>query len=210
MKRGPIGVHARRAICSVALAGFALFAFSAPAHAAFPGKNGKIAFVRSEGPAFNAEIYTINVDGTGQTNVTNNPDRDSNPAWSPDGTKIAFDRGSNVVDDFDVYTMNANGSTVTQLTNDPAYDFGPAWSPDGTKIAFGSARDGDFEIYTMNADGSAVTRLTNSPGFDDFPAWSPDGTKIAFRASATTPIRGDLCDERRRHRADERHQQPGA
>ncbi len=62
-----IGVQARRAICSLALVGFALFAFSAPTHAAFPGVNGKIAFVRSEGPAFNAEIYTMNADGTGQT-----------------------------------------------------------------------------------------------------------------------------------------------
>ena len=34
----------------------------------------------------------MNADGSGQTNLTNNPAFDFDPAWSPDGTKIAFRR----------------------------------------------------------------------------------------------------------------------
>src|SRR5205085_1473449 len=37
-----------------------------------------------------ADIYVINVDGTGLTQLTTDPTDDSSPAWSPDGTKIAF------------------------------------------------------------------------------------------------------------------------
>ena len=31
----------------------------------------------------NYEIYVMNVDGTGQTNLTNNPSHDITPDWSP-------------------------------------------------------------------------------------------------------------------------------
>ena len=39
----------------------------------------------------NYEIYTMNSDGTNQTNISNNPSTDEYvPSWSPDGTKIVF------------------------------------------------------------------------------------------------------------------------
>ena len=51
--------------------------------------SGKIAFSitpRND----NNEIYVINADGTGFTQLTNHKGRDCAPAWSPDATKIAF------------------------------------------------------------------------------------------------------------------------
>ncbi len=141
--------------------------------------SGKIAF--SSNRDGNYEIYVMNADGSGQTNLTNNSAYDNRPAWSPDGTKIAFTRNSNGFDE--IYVMKADGSEQINLTNNPtANDYRPTWSPDGTKIAFVSDRDsatGD-EIYVMNANGSGQTRLTNNPAVDDWPAWSPNGSKIAF------------------------------
>ncbi len=128
----------------------------------------------------NVEIYVMNMDGSGVTNLTNHPAEDAEPAWSPDGTMIAFesDRAGN----FDILVMNADGSDWVNLTDDPSMDLSPAWSPDGTRIAFASDRTDDFEIYVMNADGSDVTQLTNRPGVDGAPDWSPDGTRIAFES----------------------------
>ena len=94
----------------------ALLVFPAPAHAAFPGQNGKIAFERSA--AGDGEIYVVNPDGTGVTNLTNSPSDDAHPAWSPDGRKIAF--ASNrlrTTSGRDIFTMNADGSAVTRVTN---------------------------------------------------------------------------------------------
>ena len=95
--------------------------------AAPPGsaRSGQIAFVsRRDG---DTEIYVMNADGTGQTRLTNNPARESDPAWSPDGTKIAF--SSNRDGNDEIYVMDADGSGQTRLTNDAGTDSAPAWSP---------------------------------------------------------------------------------
>src|SRR4030065_700895 len=53
-----------------------------------PVIKNKIAFV--SGSYGNAEIYIMNIDGSKQTNLTNNQANDSKPRISPDGTKITF------------------------------------------------------------------------------------------------------------------------
>jgi TolB protein len=151
-----------------------------PAEATFPGGNGQIAFESDRDGDF--EIYVMNADGTGQTNVTLHPTSDDvDPAWAPDGSSIAFSslRDGNQ----EVYIMGADGSAQTRLTDDPAADGNPAWSPDGKKIAFESFRDGNSEIYVMNADGSGATNLTQNGAADFDAAWSPDGSKIAFAST---------------------------
>lgn len=133
-----------------------------------------------------ADIYVVNADGTGLTQLTTDPANDSSPSWSPDGTKIAFSSLRNPVQgdvNYEIYVMNADGSNQTRVTNNTQFDDSPAWSPDGKRIAFTSRRDGNFEVYVMNADGSNQTRLTNNPEQDSDAKWSPDGTKIVFMSS---------------------------
>ena len=164
------------------LAAPALGAGLLPGGSADAGITEKIAF--SRGPFGSREIYVMNADGSGQTNLTNNAADDRDPAWSPDGSRIAFtsDRDGNS----EIYVMNADGTDQTPLTDHPDSDVGPAWSPDGTEIAFTSFRDPDSgDIYIMNADGSSQTRLTNHFGFAGDAAWSPDGTRIAFTGKNT-------------------------
>lgn len=137
---------------------------------------GLIAFTRSSNG--NDEIYVMNADGSGQTNLTNNPAAsDLIPAWSSDGKKILF--SSNRDGNYEIYLMNPDGSGQTRLTNNPADDLAPQESPDGKKIAFHSNRNGNHQIYVMNVDGSGQTRLTNNSTEDYYPQWLPDG-RIAF------------------------------
>ena len=153
------------------------------ARAAFPGNNGKIAFLSDRDPDRDPdfEIFVMNPDGSGQTQLTFNTVMDLHPDWSPDGIKIAFVRGRG--DDAEIWVMNADGSGQTQLTfNTDIGDFTPAWSPDGTKIAFvRGERDFNPDIWVMNAGGGGETQLTSKTDMGDLhPAWSPDGFKIAF------------------------------
>ena len=134
--------------------------------------NAKIAFMsRRDG---NAEVYVMNVDGTSPVNLTDHPEDDRAPTWSPDGTKIAF--SSNRHGTEEIYVMNADGTSLIRLTNNAVLDSWPSWSPDGTKIAFSS----DLDIYMMNPDSTNLRRLTQNPASDWAPSWSPHGTKIAF------------------------------
>lgn len=162
------------------------------AQATFHGKNGKIAFAGNA--TGNYEIYSINPDGTGLTNLTNNPASDVLPAWSPDGTKIAFSSRFRPGDTSrEIYVMNADGSGQQRLTNNAAFDSVPSWSPDGSKIIFTSGRDGNAEIYVMNADGSNQTRLTDHTGGDFSARYHPGESKILFDRSADDGTFGPIA-----------------
>lgn len=134
-----------------------------------------IIFTRVHNGAY--DIFTMNMDGSNIVNLTNSPQSERSPAWSPDGSKIAFTRTAD--DGTNVYIMNADGSGIENLTISQG-GFSPAWSPDGSKIAFTSYRAGKSDIYVMNADGSNPILLTDRAGTFSEPDWSPSGDEIVF------------------------------
>ncbi|MEA2311219.1 MAG: hypothetical protein QOE28_1187 [Solirubrobacteraceae bacterium] len=156
--------------------------FPAIGRPAFPGANGRIAFVSDRDG--NAEIYSANPDGSDPQRLTANTVADTDPAVSADGSKIAFVRG------FDIWVMNADGSDQHAVTGTEGPDATPAWSPDGTKLVFESNHSTSTgttgrELFVKNADGSGTAaQLTQtSTGSSQAPAWSPAGDKIAFHSN---------------------------
>jgi hypothetical protein len=130
----------------------------------------------------NTEVYVMNADGSGQTNLTNSPlFSDQEGGWSPDGNKIVYYHRPTTGE---IYSMNSNGTMQTNLTNHVADDSLPAWSPDGSQISFTSQRDGNYEIYVMSEDGSGQTRITNNT-FSDFGSdWQPLSGQIHINSDA--------------------------
>ncbi len=68
------------------------------------------------------EIFVMNADGTGVTQLTDNDDWDWDPVWSPNGRQIAFasDRDGDaevfvMSTDTEIFVMNADGSDVMSL-----------------------------------------------------------------------------------------------
>ncbi|MGH2537142.1 MAG: TolB family protein, partial [Candidatus Promineifilaceae bacterium] len=127
------------------------------------------------------ELYVMNLDGTGQTRLTNEPHQGAFTAdWSPDGTQMVFSRVAGPNDQADLYLMYADGSDPVQLTDLPGGEFEPAWSPDGTTIAFVYMGDESPDVYTIQVDGSDLVQVTDAPTGEFGPAWSTDGTKLMY------------------------------
>jgi hypothetical protein len=145
-------------------------------------RNGKIAFVSDADG--DQEIYTVERDGSGLAQLTNNVASDTAPVFSPDGTRIAF--ASDRDGDFDIYVMKSDGTSIVNLTDDsPADETAPTWAPDGIRLAFTSDRTGQKQIFIhdfVRALGGqpAVSQLTTI-GRNQDPSWGlVDGAERIF------------------------------
>lgn len=194
------------------LAMFVAIAWVLPAHATFPGKNGRIAFV--EGP----DIFTMHPDGSDvrQLTASTGGDLATWPNWSPDGKQIIFvlaPPGDVVIGQ--LWLMNADGSNQHLLLNDPGFDLeAPSFSPDGSQIVFTRCQPFHNEfpcaIYRIQLDGTGRTQITPFRiELEDFePAYSPDGNTLAIESFGRGGILGALSREPRRlchSQADTRH-----
>jgi len=150
-----------------------------PAGAAYPGANGRIAFVRAN------QVYTITPAGAGLTKLTT-VDKNYRPRWSPDGKRIAYVHET-ATGAKDIWVMHADGAGKTQVTH-LGNVTGPSWSPDGQWIAFGTP----LQRIRSAAPFGVPQRLLAGcfePGALAWPvlgpvAWSANGRWIAFYTEA--------------------------
>lgn len=173
---------------AIGLAAALLLALAAaPTEAAFPGRNGQLAFSQlvafdTPGTSF---IELVRSDGSGRRRLAACPAgvacRAAQPAFSPGGTTIAFASGietSNAIG-----LVKVDGSQLRRLPQLTGQDIQPAWSPDRAQLVFSGPQDGgpSFDIFTTAVASPGARRLTLRPGTDDGePAWSTRG-RVAFR-----------------------------
>src|SRR5436190_7846757 len=132
------------------------------------GVAGKITFQSNRNGNF--DIFVMNADGSGVTQLTSHPFDEYLPLFSPDGSRIAFAR---CLVTCDIVLINADGSGERTILND---GFPGAWSPDGNRIALGGAAGTGIEgIYVVNVDGSGLVRVLDPDFITD---WSPDGRQL--------------------------------
>jgi len=133
----------------------------------------KIVFVSNQ--SGNEDIWSMNLDGSDLTQLTDNPGRDQYPAVSLDGKKIAYSSG--IGGNWQIVVMDSDGTGKKQITFGPYRHGYPTWSFDGRYIFCEIFIEENWEIFVMENDGSNVRRLTNNPGVDD---WHPSAHPFKY------------------------------
>ena len=141
-------------------------------------------------------LCTINADGTGQRQLTQDAENETDPAWV--GGRIAFIRGG------EIWTMNADGSDRRQLSKTDGSVEGFKFSPDGTRVIILKSMP-FHEIIKENPKDlpKATGRFGISEGIDILEGepyecpmepfggieqldWSPDSKTIAYTCRKKT------------------------
>lgn len=169
-------------------------------HAAFSGRNGAIVLsienaVVPRPPiglggleGVHGDLFTVSDRSGALRKITDGPEDDVWPAWSPDGRRLALARSAARPLAYDIVILEIATGETTNVTNTPLVnETGPAWSPDGTKLAFAGMPNnpsnttvGGEDIYISDADGTNLVRVTDDAGDDYDPTWSPNGKALAY------------------------------
>jgi Tol biopolymer transport system component len=152
----------------------------------------KLLFARAR-PDGCCEIYTVNADGTGPTDMnakTFGPH--DGPTWSPDGSRFAFVSDSEPGQS-QLWVKGVDGTSATAVAQ---HAKSPNWSPDGRTIVFGvphppGALPGTqfyIDLHLVTPDGLGERQITSSPDPEcgssyDNASWSPDGSRLAVAAT---------------------------
>ncbi len=145
-----------------------------------------------------------------ETRLTNGPDSDDTPRYSPDGKTIAYERAGREIRAFDVASKQERVVVRAQLERPPLGSQRPfVWSPDSKWIAYLPVERTLFKnVYVVPAaggEGRPVSFMANGGG--NSVSWSPDGTYLLFDTGQRTETgqiaRVDLIPRTPRFREDQ-------
>lgn len=168
-----MGVMKKRLVLVLSLV-LGLVALAQPVGAAFPGRNGRLAFTSW------SRVWTARADGSEMTEILQGGRRRPfGPQWSPDGTRIAYSCGGGYAD---ICVMDTSGSNNTRVTDSPEqYDGDVAWAPDGGQLIFVR----NATLIVLDLESGEETPILAAVVNPHSPVWSPDGSKIAVIATGS-------------------------
>src|SRR6185436_18020100 len=126
------------------------------------------------------KIWLVERSGGTAKRLTNTPNEETGPVFSPDGRRIAFSRSNG--NDWDVFIAPADGSgEPARVTMMPEDDFVTSWSPDGTEVIFETTRDEESVTRLYKTSADRLMLATALPLHQSYSgSMSPDATRIVY------------------------------
>lgn len=162
----------------------------------------------------NNDIWMMRWDGKESVQMTNSPESESNPKWSPDGKYLSFVAARQGASS-QIWLLDRRGGEAFKLTDLKGDLSEYEWSPDGKKLALiikdplDTGKNKPPKPYVINrykfkqdvqgylydtrnnhlfifdVATKKLDTLTHGIYNESNPQWSPDGTKIAFVSNRT-------------------------
>ena len=172
----------------------------------------------------NTDIWMMSWDDSTKVQLSNSPDAESNPRWSPDGKYISFSAARNGGSS-QLYLLNRLGGEAIKLTDIKGDLNDYAWSPDGKKILLTikdyedtAGKKGNkpyvidryrfkqdvsgylydkrkTHLYLFDVSTKKTDTLTSGNYNEGSVQWRPDGSAFAFTSNRTAdPDRNSNSD----------------
>jgi Tol biopolymer transport system component len=131
-----------------------------------------VAYVSNRGNQW--DVYVGLVTGGRPVRITNDPNLETRPRWSRDGSRLLFAR-LNEAGLFDIWEAPALGGAARRIVLNGVH---PTWSADGRSIAYSSGG----VLWICDASGANARAVTGreAPVAHYQPAFSHDGSLLAF------------------------------
>ena len=130
----------------------------------------RIAFVsnrtgREQDGDDNSDVWVVPTSGGEPARISDHPDGDNSPRWSPDGKAIAFIGRNKDGDPPMLWLASSDGEAISTLLY-PAEELFPSeltWAERGKALYFNAGNHGETHFYRLDLATKPVTTLTRGP-----------------------------------------------
>jgi Tol biopolymer transport system component len=135
----------------------------------------------------NVDIWILDLSRAGASSrLTDDPAREFDPAWSPDGKFVAFNWGR-TGGRYSLYVRPSNRSAQEELLVETATGISaPEWSPAGRFMLYSEqeATGANFDLWTLSLSGERKASVfLRTPHDERGGTFSPDGHWIAYESN---------------------------
>ena len=139
----------------------------------------------------NSDVWVVPVTGGTPVRVSDHPEQDGTPRWSPDGRTIAFVGVAKEGERARIWLAPSAGNGASTEAGAADFDLQPQemeWAPDGRALVFGAQTRGETQLFRLDLASRRVRPLTSGPRAARRASLAPRGGMMAYTANDFTHL----------------------